>query len=300
MKANLIVAAMLVCTIMFSCHQESAKEKETMADLTLAAPEPPGEGGDANQQIPFSTSQQLNLQDSNLHAVKPGPSMNLDRKIIKTAAVKLEVKQFGKYNEILHQKIQQYGAYIAGEDNFFTGEKSEMVVLIKVPVEHFESLMNDLVVADTKVLERSIKSEDVSSQVVDTKSRLEAKKAMRLKYLEFLKQSKNMEEVLQVQGEINGLQEEIEAAAGRIQYLTIQAAYSTINLTFYEPLPGFEPVNTAPSFFTSAAEGFKTGADFLKNIILGLITIWPLLIIGFGAAYVWKRNKPAVVIKTKG
>ncbi|MFZ4771691.1 MAG: DUF4349 domain-containing protein, partial [Ferruginibacter sp.] len=144
---------------------------------------------------------------------------------------------------------------------------------------------------DIKVIERSIKTEDVTGQLVDAKSRLEAKKQMRLKYLEFLKQSKNMAEVLQVQEEINSIQEEIESAAGRIQFLSNQTAYSTINLIFYEPLLGFNPENENPSFFTSAAEGFKTGADFIKNIVLGLITIWPLILIGIIGMILWRRNK---------
>ncbi len=299
MKTKLIVAAMVIASLMSSCNHESEKQKTTTtSDLTLlAAPDAMNEEGEGTQQIPVPDQQPS--PDPVPPAVKTSSTIDWDKKIIKTASVKLEVKQFNNYNSTLHEKIKKYAAYVAGEDNFFSGEKSEMVVSIKVPVENFEALMNELAIADTKIIERSIKSEDVSTQVVDTKSRLEAKREMRLKYLEFLKQSKNIEEVLKVQAEINSLQEEIEAAAGRIQYLSAQSAYSTINLTFYEPLPGFKPVDTTPSFFANAAEGFKTGADVLKNIVLGLITIWPLLIIGFVAVFVWRRNRATHIITTK-
>jgi hypothetical protein len=297
MKTKLIVAAMVIATLMSSCNEESAEKEKATLDMVLAAPEQTNEEAEAGQQIPIPVQQPS--QDTVATRVKAAPTIDWNKKIIKTASVKLEVKQLKSYNNVLHEKIKRYGAYIAGEDNFFAGEKSEVVFSIKVPVENFESLMNDLALADTKIIERSIKSEDVSTQVVDTKSRLEAKKEMRVKYLEFLKQSKNMAEVLQVQAEINSLQEEIEAASGRIQYLNAQSAYSTINLTIYEPLPGFKAVDTTPSFFASAAEGFNTGADFLKNIILGLITIWPLLIIGFVAAFVWRRNRVTQIITTK-
>ncbi len=298
MKSKLICTALVFSTFIFSCHN-SAKEQTagSTTDATLLAPVPSAEN-EEQQQIPVQNPPKLPAQyDSAPPVIKPAVNIDWDKKIIKTATVKLEVKHFKDYNEGLHSRIKKYGGYIASEDNFFTAEKSEMVISVKVPVQQFETLMNELGGTDIKVMERSIKTEDVTGQVVDTRSRLEAKKQMRLKYLDFLKQSKNMAEVLQVQEEINSIQEEIEAAAGRIQYLSNQSAYSTINLTFYEPLEGFKPGNETPSFFTKAAEAFKTGATFIKYLVLGLITIWPLLIIGFAGMYLWRRNKPSKIIQ---
>ena len=297
MKATLTCAAILLFTSMLSCTQESLNGKKKELDITLTSPAVSDENKDADQQIPIGITN-LVAQAAARPGIKPAPQLNWEKKIIKTAAVKLEVKKFAKYNDLLRQKIQLYGGYIAGEDNFFTVEKSEMVVSIKVPVENFESLMNDLAGNDAKIIDRSIKTEDVTTQVIDIKSRLEAKKQMRLKYLEFLNQSKNMTEVLQVQNEINSIQEEIEAAAGRIQYLANQSAYSTIKLTFYEPLPGFEPTNITPSFFTKAADGFRTGTNFIKELVLAMINVWPLLIIGLTGLYLWKRNKTSRIVTT--
>lgn len=293
MKAKLTYAVIAVSMFIFSCNH-SAKENLSTQDVAMA--EIPEQSADKEEQtqIPAQYSLQAPvLYDSAPPIVKPSVNIDWDKKIIKTATVKLEVKRFKDYNEKLHKKIKQYGGYISAEDNFFTEEKSEMLVTIKVPVQQFETLMNKLGGTDIKVIERSIKTEDVTGQVVDTKSRLEAKKQMRLKYLEFLKQSKNMAEVLQVQAEINNIQEEIEAAAGRIQWLSNQSAYSTINLTFYEPLNGFNPGNDTATFFKSVIKAFKTGANFIKTLLLGLITIWPLWVIGLVILYIWKRNRPA-------
>jgi hypothetical protein len=48
--------------------------------------------------------------------------------------------------------------------------------------------VNELPGIKNKILERNISTEDVTGEMVDTKLRLEAKKGMRLKYLEFSKQ----------------------------------------------------------------------------------------------------------------
>jgi hypothetical protein len=149
------------------------------------------------------------------------------------------------------------------------------------------------------VIEKKISTEDVTGEVVDTKSRLEAKKQMRFKYLEFLKQSKNMEEVLQVQNEINAIQEQIESAAGRVAFLSNQSAMSTINLSFYQPLDGYRPTDGNPSFFTRVGNAFKTGAGLIAELLVGLVSIWPLLLVVFAVYFGWKKLKPVKAIEQK-
>lgn len=69
---------------------------------------------------------------------------------------------------------------------------------------------------------------------MDTRSRLEAKKQVRQRYMDLLKQARNMEEILQVQGLINDIQVEIESAAGRVNYLNHAFAFSSVQLTFFQ------------------------------------------------------------------
>ena len=190
----------------------------------------------------------------------------------------------------MHKTVKQFGGYIAQEEQNTSDFKLETTVTLKIPVDQFDNLMNGLSGTDAKVIERKITSEDVTGEVVDVKSRLEAKKQMRLKYLDFLKQSKNMEEALQVQSEINGIQEEIEAAAGRVDYLNHQSAFSTIQLTFYQPLEGFNPQTENPSFLTRTTDAFKAGAKWFADVFVGLISIWPLILVICTVVFIFKRK----------
>jgi hypothetical protein len=296
MKAKFFLPAILLVSIFTACNKgENAAET---ADLKAPLSQKKDETD--KQQIPVGTLQQFATDSGGVPApVKAASNPDWDKKIIKTATLRLEVKDFKKYNENVHKTVKQYGAYIAQEEQNLTDEKSETVISIKVPVDQFETMMNQLPGADVKVLERKITTEDVTGEVVDTKSRLEAKKQMRLKYLEFLKQSKNMEEVLQVQNEINSIQEEIESAAGRIDFLSHQSAYSTINLAFYQPINGYKPTDGAPSFFTRVTDAFKAGAKWIADLFVGLISIWPLLILVLLIYIGWRRMKPANVIAQK-
>ena len=301
MYTKQLLTAILFLSIFISCNkatktkENSYKDNNKLAELKKGtveevqstsfqayattdstASEPPQVQGQAPTQIP---------------PVKHVANPDWDKKIIKTAILRLEVPDFNIYSESVHKTIKQYGGYVAQEEQNLSNEKSETTISIKVPVDQFETMMDQLPVQSSKVLERKITTEDVTGEVVDTKSRLEAKKQMRLKYLDFLKQSKNMEEVLQVQGEINSIQEEIESAAGRINFLSHQASYSTINLTFYQPFAGFKPTDGKPNFFTRLTIAFRSGVEWFADIFVGLMSLWPFILISIIAVIVWKRSR---------
>ena len=301
MKTKLFCAALLIFTFFISCNRSDNKSAATqdypLPELKSTEPQ---KGADKEkQQIPVGKFSPA-ATDSAGSSVQTTPVSNpdWDSKIIKTANLKLEIKDFKKYNDFVHNAVKQYGAYVAQEDQNLTDEKSEATITIKVPVPQFENMMNKLP-NDGKVTEKKISTEDVTGEVVDTKSRLEAKKQMRLKYLEFLKQSKNMEEVLQVQNEINIIQEQIESAAGRVAFLTNQSAMSTINLTFYQPLEGYKPTDTEPSFLSRLSNAFKTGGSWIAELFVGLVSIWPLLLIVFVVYFGWKKLRSAKVVAQK-
>lgn len=300
MKKNFFLLSALSIFI-FSCENSGTpfsknkklNTKEETKNLPLA---PPQEMKARNDELiknkVANTTDGISLQG-------PGQNTDWDKKIIRTAALKLEVKNFKTYNDIVHNDAKHYGAYIAGEDQSESKEKKESTISIKVPVDQFENLLNWLPSDSDKIIEKKITSEDVTGEVVDTKSRLQAKEQMRLKYLEFLKQSKNMEDVLKVQEEINSIQEEIESASGRINYLSHQSAYSTINLTFYQPLEGYDPANDSPGFFKRTIHAFNTGFNSIADVFIGIVSIWPLCLLVFFGWQIWKRSFTKLSAKEK-
>lgn len=293
MNTKTFYPALFIFFLFFSCHSSKQKDQLAAHDIEMAAIEnvPALENENEKKQIPIGKKQILTTDSSVTQTpLKPAEHTDWDKKIIKTATLKLEVKDFNNYNESVHKTVKQFGGYIAQEEQNLSEEKTETTISIKVPVDQFETMMNQLPGGDVKVLERKITTEDVTGEVVDVKSRLQTKMQMRLKYLDFLKQSKNMEEVLQVQNEINEIQEAIEAAAGRVGYLTHQSAMSTINLSFYQPINGYKPVDGTPSFLTRMSDAFKSGAKWIADLLIGLISLWPLLLIIFGGVFIFKKK----------
>lgn len=297
MKTKPIAVFLLLAVIFFSCSRNS-EQKPMTADLIELKPqnEPPQTKVDnEKQQIPVAPPQPV-FADSAAPLQKPAAlNPGWDKKMIKTGTLKVEVKNFRNFSNAVHNTIKQYGGYIAQEEQNSSGEKTETVITIKVPVDQFENMINQLSGEEDKVLERKISTEDVTTDIIDTQSRLEAKKKMRAKYLELMQQSKNMEDVLQVQNSVNNIQEELESAAGRIQSLSRQALFSTIQLTFFQPAAGYVGPEEHPGITSRIAAAFKTGGAFVADLFVGLISIWPLLLLAAGIYLVWKRMKPGKV-----
>jgi len=277
---QLLFAGIAFLLLAISCNQASKKEasqstiiadvklEESVSDTTAAAFEQaPAIPGDQKQKKPTK------------QFAPPESKPDWNKKIIKTATLNVEVKDYSKFNQLVHSSASRFGGYVADELQSETEYKIENTIVMKVPVDQFQSAVDFLTSGDGKINEKKISSEDVTTQVVDTKSRLEAKKQVRLRYLDLLKQAKNMEEILQVQSEINDIQEEIESAAGRINYLSNASAMSTINLTYYQVVNASAKETETVSFWEKTKYAFLSGWNGLVEVLIGLLNIWPLALI---------------------
>jgi len=305
----ILPAALLAAVLAIACNNASMEAKAKNPDLTgrrLAgnedyktadtaalssayAEEPAGHPADAPKQ-----------QGGAIGKGHPQIAANpdWDKKIVKTADLSVEVPHFRTYLERLHQQVKAMGGYIAQEEQQESTYKIENSITIKVPVERFDEMVLQLAADSDKLVSKKITAEDVTMQLVDTRSRLETKREVRERYLELLKQAHSMKDILQVQNEINSLQEEMDGAAGRIAYLGHAAAYSTINLNFYQVLDPSAKTNEEPSFLHKLSGAFREGWYLLSSLMIALVGAWPLLL-GALAGLMWWRKRSRNYAKSK-
>jgi hypothetical protein len=292
-KVGIVPAALLalLCTACNGRYESEAKADSAAVIVTdkeeLPAPPIPDNG---QQQGGASQTQAASHPD-------------WDRKIVKTADLAIRVKDFQLFTNRLHAAVKQSGGYIAQEQQ--TQDAGEIVntVSIKVPVDRFEDLVGELPGDSDKLEQKKITSDDVTMELVDTKSRLETKKEVRERYLDLLKQAHTMNDIITVQNEINDIQGQMDQAAGRMAWLGHSSAYSTINLKFYQLFDGIVPDNPTPGFAQRLKESIGEGWNSLSAVLLGLISVWPFWIaVGLVAVWVrkWLRRTkaPAAVVAT--
>lgn len=225
-----------------------------------------------------------------------------DKKIIKNASLQVEVKDYRNFNGLLHRDLKRFGAYISNEEQVSSIYRLENVITIKVPVDQFDDAVQFLTPDSLKVHEKRISSEDVTSQVIDTKSRMQAKKEVRDRYLELLRQAKTTKDILAVQNEVNSIQEEIEAAEGRLNYMSHSSSFSTITIRYFQQLNEQDPGTDEPGYVNKILESFKVGAKWVGDLFIALIALWPLWIgVGFLLFYFrrWRSAARANTVKVK-
>ena len=216
-----------------------------------------------------------------------------EKKIIKNATLNGEVKDYKAFSKQLNEKIRKYGGYLSTEEQSQSEYQIQNSVVIKVPVDQFENAINDLAKDVSRLNEKHISSDDVTTQLVDGKSRLEAKKQVRLRYLDLLKQARNMEEILTVQKEINVIQEEIELVNGRINSLSDKSAMSTIHFTYFQVINEAAKVagDRDPNFMNKVKTAFANGWYWLGELLVGLVSIWPLLTVIILGTWFFRRKQ---------
>lgn len=281
------LACIFIVVTMFclACNKDTSNKKDS---YTTAPATTTYESIQANP----SDSKAISNKEIILQGSSPQPAIDWNKKIVKTANIKIEVKDLNRYSSTIYNAVMQAGGYISKEEQHNTEGMLAMNIDIKVPVANFESLLLSVCTKDSKILERIINTDDVTGQLVDTKARLIAKEQMRLRYLDFFKNAKDMNEVLQVQSEINRLQEEIEAASTSISYLSNASAMSTIHLySVQNILPGDHTAPAEPGFFKRILAAIRIGGMFLAELFIGLLSIWPLWIAIGICLMIYKKRK---------
>ena len=221
-----------------------------------------------------------------------------DKKIIRSAMINVEADDFKKYNTQVHELIAKWEGYIAREEESKSDNRITNLLTIKVPVSRFDEAVNTLSTLKGKILVKQISSEDVSAEVIDVRTRVEAKKRIRLRYLDMLQKARNIEEIIQVEREINQVQEQIEAAEGRLNYLTHTTSYSTIELTFYQVLDPKAIDEEDSGFARRLLIALNEGLKLVGNVLIFFATLWPLWLIAIIAIFIIRRVR-LISIKVK-
>lgn len=284
MKRFIAMALVAIALLCHACNQapESDQKKE-MKYANVLISDAPDSAVEDEQQPDDKKKQSVSNPTTS-----PPSFKDWDRKIIRTANIETEVKDLKLYSSELRTAIRQLGGYVANEQFTSGTYKLSGSLTLKVPVDMFEQAVA-LVSAKTMSINNiNIQSQDVSTEMVDVKARLEVRRSMRERYLQLMQGAKNMEDLLKVQSEVNSLQEEIESGMSRVNYLSHASALSTIHLSCFQVLQTEpEKIEVKDS---KIKEAFLTGWEIVGQLFIGLLTIWPLILLTLCVVLLYKTK----------
>lgn len=284
----IIIAAFIAGNIQLSgCGQKKEKEfissgkdmEKTDANAIYAADKegPKTEKQNASGSTSTSVADLVpqTTKEAEIKAVSKQVEQKIPLKIIKTADIFMQVKDYKENRKAILAIVQKSGAYIATENQANNSYNIANDMTIRIKPEGFDDLLDKILEQSVYVDSKKITAQDVTADYVDTEARLKSKRDVEVRYTEILKKANTIKDILEVEEKLRQIREEIESCEGKLKYLTDQVSYSTINLHFYEKID-FQPES---GFFHAIGKAFKAGWKGLQMFLIGIIYLWPLWII---------------------
>lgn len=213
---------------------------------------------------------------------------NISKKLIKNGSVVFETEDLEKTKTDVTFLVKKYRGYITSDSKNEYDNRETYFLNIRVPEQYFDSILSGISSKVSKFESKEIRISDVTEEYLDIESRLKNKKELEKRYLEILQQAKTVENILNVERELGKIREEIESTEGRLIYLKNQVSFSTLSVSFYK-LDSNEA-----SFGSKIWKSFKNGFKNLQLFFIGVIAIWPfiiLFVIGFIVVKKWRNRK---------
>ncbi|MFA4851799.1 MAG: DUF4349 domain-containing protein [Bacteroidales bacterium] len=238
----------------------------------------------AEQEKNLSNQSDQTAKETEIKAVNKQVEQKIPSKIIKTADISMQVKDYKESRKAILAIVQKSGAYIAAENQANRNYNIANDMTIRIKPEGFDDLLDKIIEQSVYVDSKKITAQDVTADYMDTEARLKSKRDVEVRYSEILKKANTIKDILEVEEKLRQIREEIESCEGKLKYLTDQVSYSTINLHFYEKLD-FQPA-PGSGFFHAIGKAFKAGWKGLQMFMIGIIYLWPLWIIAAIIFYV--------------
>jgi len=268
---SLILIAAFIC---FSCGNSYNESASHSGDSSLMA------GND--QSFYEKGRKDLKIVEDRIvteFAKEPGDNEKVeiyDRKLIKNGNLKFETDSLEKtYNQI-KQSTLDLGGYISNENQTKQHSSNSWSVSVRVPAGEFDKLLQEISKGVKHFDQRKITTQDVTEEFVDITARLKTKKEVEQRFVKLLDKAKTIEEILDIEYKLGAIRSEIESKEGRLKYLKNQVGFSTLNINFYELNHTVAPQK---GYLYKLGKAFENGWVGLGYFFLGLVSIWPMLLL---------------------
>ena len=223
---------------------------------------------------------------ANPTAVPPPP---LDRKVIVTVTLDVEVSDVGASSLKASTLLEGLSGYVANQQTNFGGpdRPASSTIVMKVPPANVSALLGALSGLG-KVMTQSQQSADVTATYVDLESRIAAATASVQRVRLFMSQTANVNELAAIEGELSRRETELEQLLGQQRVLTSQTDMATVTLTL-QPTP--VKVVAPDDGGHSVGKAWHQGIDALlgAGLVIAIAGAWmaPWLLPALFVAGIW-------------
>ncbi len=229
----------------------------------------------APSSAPNIASQPEQASNSNAPVTKdvvPRPQL------IKSAEISLQVKSIDEITQAVSALIKQQQGDILELQDFRSGNpdmEQSVSLKLRVPQERLDWVI-DAIAQLGIVKGRSIKAEDVSTQLVDLQARLKNLRQTEVQLQGILQQTGSVGDVLKVTQELSRVREGIEQIDAQFTNLKNQVAYSTLQVRLLSAISTIPPQS---DLGTQLQNTWNSATNSLAVVSVGLLklSIWLLV-----------------------
>jgi hypothetical protein len=313
-KKNVLLTIVLLCASVFFASCGGGSGGAARADSASSAeeswnysPEYAAEDvGSEDMGYSNDMSYPVSREISAVVSTGPGDASRSER-IIYSADANIETAEFDAAIEGVYAMIDEYGAFIEtsyvggrGYADTYTGRKSYRSAnfAIRVPKERFTAMTDSL--SDIgSLLSFSSNALNISSQYVDTESRLNAYRTEETRLLEMLASVNDVESLIALESRLSDVRYEIESLTSRLRDWQDQVDYSTVNLYIDEVDRLQEQTRVDRSYAQELGDGFTgtlrgVGTFFMelfKLVVAALPVLVILAVLALAAFFIVKRTR---------
>ena len=259
---------------LFGCKKNESELSQNISELVV-----PSAQEEQADEVAF-VKPELNKSEETTNTIQ--------QKIVKTGNLRFETKDLNDtYNQIL-KSVKANGGSIQNDSEGKNYETVFRNLVVRIPSQNFDVFIQNISKGVSYFDNKEISAEDVTAEYIDIDTRLKSKKALENRYLDLLKKANKVSEMLEIEAQLSAIREEIEAKQGQLNYLKSRISLSTITIEFYKPIA--QESGATESYGSKIWNAIKSGFNSFSGFFIGLISIWPFVIIfSFLSYFIYKR-----------
>ena len=214
--------------------------------------------------------------------------------VAKTANVNVDVGNIEEFNDNITKKVDELGGYFeSSEIQNYDNDYSQYRYAnyrIRIPAEKLDTFF-EAVEGQSNITNKTITSDDISLDYVDTKAHISALEAEKTNLERLLEGTENVSEIIEIEDRLATVQADLDSYNGQKRLLEGRVDYSTIHLQAREERNIDHPIRKAfeINFAKEMVEGIERSAQTFVAIITGIPVF--IVILFFASIFIWIIRK---------
>ncbi|MFA7301268.1 MAG: DUF4349 domain-containing protein [Candidatus Shapirobacteria bacterium] len=226
------------------------------------------------------------------------PSESVNRLVITDTSLSLQVADVGQKIKEIQNKAEEMGGFLINSNLSKPTGAASGTISLRIPSEKLSNALDEFKKMAVKVVSESVNGTDVTDQYTDLEAQLEVLNKTKIKFESILDKAISVEDIMNVQQQLIGLQQQIDNVKGQQKYYEQSAKLSKITIYLstddlalpYAPTNEWRPAVVLKEAVRSLVLTFRS----IGNLLIWGIVYLPIIILIIGIILFWKKRQSSV------